>query len=49
MKAFVLHKIGSVGVLEKAIPTIGPNDAFVRTTAVRGNAAIARGLAGSAG
>ena len=33
MKAFVTHKIGSVGVIEKSIPEIGPNDALNRTTA----------------
>jgi isopropanol dehydrogenase (NADP+) len=33
MKAFVMHKIGSVGVIEKPIPTIGANDALIRTTA----------------
>ncbi len=33
MKAFVMHKIGSVGVIEKPIPEIGPNDALIRTTA----------------
>jgi threonine dehydrogenase-like Zn-dependent dehydrogenase len=33
MKAFVMHQIGSVGVMEKPIPAIGPNDALIRTTA----------------
>ncbi len=33
MKAFVMHEIGSVGIMEKPIPTIGPNDALIRTTA----------------
>jgi isopropanol dehydrogenase (NADP+) len=33
MKAFVMHQIGSVGVIDKPIPAIGPNDALVRTTA----------------
>ena len=33
MKAFVMHQIGSVGVIDKPIPAIGPNDALIRTTA----------------
>lgn len=33
MKAFVMHRIGSVGVMEKPIPAVGPNDALIRTTA----------------
>lgn len=33
MKAFVMHRIGSVGLMEKPVPAIGPNDALVRTTA----------------
>lgn len=33
MKAFVMHGIGKVGVMEKPIPQVGPNDALVRTTA----------------
>jgi threonine dehydrogenase-like Zn-dependent dehydrogenase len=33
MKAFVMQKIGSVGVMEKPIPEPGPNDAIVKTTA----------------
>jgi threonine dehydrogenase-like Zn-dependent dehydrogenase len=33
MKAFVMKKIGEVGVMEKPIPEPGPNDAIVRTTA----------------
>src|SRR5262245_31941324 len=33
MKAFVMHKIGSVGVMDKPVPSIGPNDAVIRTTA----------------
>jgi isopropanol dehydrogenase (NADP+) len=33
MKAFVMHQIGSVGVIDKPIPAIGPTDALVRTTA----------------
>jgi len=32
MKAFVLRKVGEVGVIEKPIPEPGPNDAVVRTT-----------------
>ncbi len=33
MRAFVMHGIGEVGVIEKPIPRAGPNDAIVRTTA----------------
>lgn len=32
MKAFVMHSIGKVGVIEKPIPRAGPNDAVIRTT-----------------
>ncbi len=32
MRAFVMHQIGKVGVVDKPIPTPGPNDAIVRTT-----------------
>lgn len=32
MKAFVMHGLGSVGLVDKPIPEIGPNDALVRTT-----------------
>lgn len=33
MKAFVMKQIGQVGVTEKPIPTPGPNDAIIKTTA----------------
>ncbi|MBA3966542.1 MAG: NAD(P)-dependent alcohol dehydrogenase [Nitrospirales bacterium] len=33
MKAFVMKRIGEVGVMEKPIPDPGPNDAIVKTTA----------------
>src|SRR5690242_6592915 len=33
MKAFVMRKLGSVGMMEKPIPDPGPNDAIVKTTA----------------
>lgn len=33
MKAFVMHGIGEVGVIDKPIPRPGPNDAILRTTA----------------
>lgn len=33
MRAFVMKKIGEVGVMEKPIPEPGPNDVVVRTTA----------------
>ena len=33
MKAFVMHRIGSVGMMNKPVPEIGPNDALIRTTA----------------
>ncbi len=32
MKAFIMKKIGEVGVMEKPIPEPGPNDAVVKTT-----------------
>ena len=35
MKAFVMKKLGSVGMMEKPIPDPGPNDAVVKTTAAR--------------
>lgn len=34
MKGFAMLKIGSVGWIEKEKPTIGPNDALVRPTAI---------------
>ncbi len=33
MRAFVMKRIGEVGVMEKPIPEPGPNDAVVKTTA----------------
>jgi threonine dehydrogenase-like Zn-dependent dehydrogenase len=33
MKAFVMRGVGEVGVLEKPLPSAGPRDAVVRTTA----------------
>jgi threonine dehydrogenase-like Zn-dependent dehydrogenase len=33
MKAFVMKRIGEVGVMEKPVPEPGPNDAIVKTTA----------------
>ncbi|MCC6910295.1 MAG: NAD(P)-dependent alcohol dehydrogenase [Phycisphaerales bacterium] len=33
MKAFVMHGIGEVGVVDKPLPRPGPNDAIIRTTA----------------
>ncbi len=33
MKAFVMHGIGEVGVMDKPVPEPGPNDAVIRTTA----------------
>jgi threonine dehydrogenase-like Zn-dependent dehydrogenase len=33
MRAFVMRKIGEVGVMDKPVPEPGPNDAIVRTTA----------------
>lgn len=33
MKAFVMKRVGEVGVMEKPIPEPGPNDAVIRTTA----------------
>lgn len=32
MRAFVMHEIGKVGIMEKPIPECGPNDAIVKTT-----------------
>jgi threonine dehydrogenase-like Zn-dependent dehydrogenase len=33
MKTFVMREIGKVGMMEKPVPHIGPNDALIRTTA----------------
>jgi threonine dehydrogenase-like Zn-dependent dehydrogenase len=33
MKAFVMRRIGEVGLMEKPVPEPGPNDAIIRTTA----------------
>ncbi len=33
MKAFVMHEIGKIGMMEKPIPEPGPNDAIIKTTA----------------
>ena len=33
MKAFVMHGIGEVGIIDKPIPRPGPNDTILRTTA----------------
>ena len=33
MKAFVMKEIGAVAMMEKPMPTAGPNDAIVKTTA----------------
>ena len=33
MNCFVMLGIGKVGMVEKPIPRVGPNDAIVRTTA----------------
>ncbi len=33
MKAFVMHAIGEVGMMDKPIPRAGPSDAILRTTA----------------
>jgi threonine dehydrogenase-like Zn-dependent dehydrogenase len=33
MKAFVMHAIGKVGIMEKPVPDPGPGDAIVKTTA----------------
>jgi threonine dehydrogenase-like Zn-dependent dehydrogenase len=33
MKAFVMKRVGEVGIVEKAVPDPGPNDAIVKTTA----------------
>jgi threonine dehydrogenase-like Zn-dependent dehydrogenase len=33
MKAFVMKEIGAVGMIEKPVPSPGPNDAIVKTTA----------------
>ncbi len=33
MRAFVMHGIGEVGIIDKPIPRAGPNDAIIRTTA----------------
>jgi hypothetical protein len=31
MKAFVMKEIGAVGMMEKPLPSPGPNDALVKT------------------
>ncbi len=33
MRAFVMHGIGEVGIIDKPVPRAGPNDAIIRTTA----------------
>jgi len=33
MRAFVMEQIGQVGLVEKPIPEVGPDDALIRTTA----------------
>src|SRR5208282_2708037 len=33
MKAFIMRRIGEVGIMEKPIPEPGPNDAVIKTTA----------------
>jgi threonine dehydrogenase-like Zn-dependent dehydrogenase len=33
MRAFVMHSIGEVGMMDKPVPRPGPNDAIIRTTA----------------
>lgn len=33
MTAFVMKRIGEVGLMDKPLPTCGPNDAIIRTTA----------------
>ncbi len=33
MKAFVMHRIGAVGIIEKPVPRAGLHDAIIRTTA----------------
>lgn len=33
MQAFIMKRIGEVGMTEKPVPTAGPNDAIVKTTA----------------
>ena len=33
MKAFVMRRIGEVGLMDKPVPEIGPNDALIKTTA----------------
>ena len=46
MNAFVMKKIGSVGMMEKPVPDPGPNDAIVKTTAAlveRGDGGVHRG------
>ena len=32
MKAFVMKEIGKIGIMDKPVPTPGPNDAIVQTT-----------------
>lgn len=49
MKAFVMHRIGEVGVMDKPIPRPGPNDAIVRTTAALICTSDAHTVAGAIG
>jgi threonine dehydrogenase-like Zn-dependent dehydrogenase len=49
MKAFVMKRIGEVGVMEKPIPEPGPNDAVIRTTAALICTSDAHTVAGAIG
>jgi isopropanol dehydrogenase (NADP+) len=49
MKAFVMKRMGEVGVMEKPIPQPGPNDAIVRTTAALICTSDAHTVAGAIG
>lgn len=49
MKAFVMKRIGEVGVMDKPIPEPGPNDAIVRTTAALICTSDAHTVAGAIG
>ncbi len=49
MKAFVMKRVGEVGVIEKPIPEPGPNDAIVRTTAALICTSDAHTVAGAIG
>ena len=49
MRTFVMERIGKVGTMEKPIPTPGPNDAVIKTTAALICTSDAHTVAGAIG